>query len=46
MEFEGRRFKDQFLWDKNEPFWDLDEIARILVEEHSLPTAFENEIVS
>ena len=46
IEIEGKRLKDQFLWDKHEPFWDLEYFARILTEEHNLPGTFENEIVA
>mmetsp|Transcript_14044 Transcript_14044/g.23859 ORF Transcript_14044/g.23859 Transcript_14044/m.23859 type:complete len:81 (+) Transcript_14044:336-578(+) len=46
LEFEGKRLKDQFLWDKNEPYLNLEEFAKILGEEHGLPSVFEGEIVS
>jgi len=46
LEFEGRRLKDQFLWDKSEPYQNLEGFAKILMEEHNLPAVFENEIVS
>ena len=46
LEFEGRRLKDLFLWDKNEPYQTLESFAKILLEEHNLPAVFENEIVS
>ena len=45
LEFEGKRLKDIFLWDKNEPFWNLESFAKILMEEHNLPAVFETEIV-
>ena len=46
LEFEGRRLKDLFLWDKNEPYLNLESFAKILMEEHNLPAVFENEIVA
>jgi hypothetical protein len=45
LEFEGKRLKDIFLWDKNEPYLNLESFAKILMEEHNLPAVFENEIV-
>lgn len=46
LEFEGRRLKDMFLWDKNEPYLNLESFAKILMEEHNLPAVFESEIVA
>jgi SWI/SNF-related matrix-associated actin-dependent regulator of chromatin subfamily B member 1 len=46
LEFEGKRLKDLFLWDRNEPYQNLENFAKILMEEHSLPAVFEPEIVS
>ena len=46
LEFEGRRLKDIFLWDKNEPYQNLEGFAKILLEEHNFPTSFENDIVA
>lgn len=43
---EQRKLKDSFLWDKNEPYWDMETFARILVEDMALPPSFEPEIVS
>jgi len=34
-----------FLWDKNEPYLNLESFTKILMEEHNLPAVFENEIV-
>ena len=45
LEFEGRRLKDMFLWDKSEPYLNLEGFARILMEEHNLPAVFESEIL-
>jgi SWI/SNF-related matrix-associated actin-dependent regulator of chromatin subfamily B member 1 len=46
IEMQGRRLKDMFLWDKNEPYLTLEEFAKILMEEHNLPEVFEAEIIS
>jgi len=46
IEHEGRRLKDMFMWDKNEPYLTLEEFAKILMEEHNLPALFEQEIIS
>ena len=46
LEFEGRRLKDMFLWDKNEPYLNLESFSKILMEEHNLPAVFENEITA
>lgn len=45
IEVEGRRLKDLFLWDKNEPYLNLESFAKILMEEHNLPANCEHEIV-
>lgn len=46
LEIEGKRLKENFLWDKNEPYLTLESFAKILMEEHNLPAAFENEIIN
>lgn len=47
MEMEGKKLKESFLWDKNEPYLTLEAFAKILIEEHSLPAPlFEQEIVN
>jgi len=33
MEIEGKRLKENFFWDKNEPYMTLESVAKILVEE-------------
>mmetsp|Transcript_14584 Transcript_14584/g.19811 ORF Transcript_14584/g.19811 Transcript_14584/m.19811 type:complete len:106 (-) Transcript_14584:783-1100(-) len=46
IEVEGKRLKEIFIWDKNEPYLTLEDFAKILIEEHNLPpAAFENDIV-
>jgi hypothetical protein len=46
LEIEGKRLKENFLWDKNEPYLTLESFAKILMEEHSLPATYENEIIN
>ena len=36
-EYESRKVKDIFLWDKSEPYWDLETFSKIYVEELNLP---------
>ena len=49
IEFElegGHRFKELFLWDKNEPYMTIENFARILLEENGLNPSYEGDIVS
>ena len=46
IEIEGQRLKEQFLWDKNEPYLSLEAFAKLLIEEQNLSQAFEADIVS
>jgi hypothetical protein len=46
IELEGRRYKDMFLWDKNEPYQTIDSFVKILIEEQNLPAVFESELIS
>ena len=46
FEIDGKRLKENFLWDKNEPYLTLESFGKILVEEHSLPASYENEIIN
>ena len=36
LEIDGKRVKEIFLWDKNEPYLTLESFAKILMEEHNL----------
>lgn len=36
FEIEGKRLKENFLWDKNEPYLTLESFAKILMEEYNL----------
>lgn len=45
IEIEGKRLKELFLWEKNEPYLTLDSFAKILMEEHNLSQAFEADII-
>lgn len=46
LEIEGKRLKENFLWDKNEPYLTLESFAKILIEEHNLPATFESEVIN
>ena len=46
FEIEGKKLKENFLWDKNEPYLTLESFAKILMEEHNLPAQFESEIIN
>lgn len=46
IELDGKKIKENFLWDKNEPYLTLESFAKILIEEHNLTPVFELEIVS
>jgi len=45
IELEGKKFKEIFFWDLNEPYLKIENFAKILVDDNQLPTSFENEIV-
>lgn len=45
IEIEGQRLKENFLWDKNEPYITLEAFAKLLVDENNLSQTFENDIV-
>lgn len=45
IELEGKKFKEIFFWDLNEPYLKVENFAKILVDDNQLPTSFENEIV-
>ena len=46
LEIDQKRLKENFLWDKNEPYLTLENFAKILVEEHNLPASYETEIIN
>jgi len=46
MEIQQKRLKENFLWDKNEPYLTLECFAKILIEEHNLPANYETEIIN
>ena len=46
LEIEGQRLKEQFLWEKNEPYINLEGFAKLLIEEQNLSQAFEPDIVA
>jgi hypothetical protein len=45
IELEGKKFKEIFFWDLNEPYLKVENFAKILVDDNQLPMSFENEIV-
>jgi hypothetical protein len=47
IEIEGKKLRENFLWDRNEPYLTLESFAKILIEEHNLPAPlFEQEIIN
>jgi hypothetical protein len=46
LEMEGRKFKDQILWNINEPYFTPESFAKYIAEENNLSTNFENEIIN
>ena len=44
IELEGKKFKEIFFWDLNEPYLKVENFAKILVDDNQLPGSFENEI--
>lgn len=47
IESEGKKLRENFLWDKSEPYLTLESFAKILIEEHNLPAPlFEQEIIN
>lgn len=45
IELEGKKFKEIFFWELNEPYLKVESFAKILVEDNQLPSSFENEII-
>jgi len=45
VELEGKKFKEIFFWDMNEPYLRVESFAKILSEDNQLPPGFENEII-
>eukprot|EP01017_Pseudomicrothorax_dubius_P026902 TRINITY_DN3041_c0_g1_i3.p1 TRINITY_DN3041_c0_g1~~TRINITY_DN3041_c0_g1_i3.p1 ORF type:complete len:257 (+),score=52.02 TRINITY_DN3041_c0_g1_i3:346-1116(+) len=46
IEIEGRRFRENILWNIDEPYLTPENFAKIIAEENNLPPAFEHEIAS
>ena len=42
----GKKIKEVFLWDRNEPYLNLEKFAEIILEEHNLPSNYEQDILS
>jgi len=45
IELEGKKFKEIFFWDLDEPYLSVEHFAKILVEDNQLPQSFDNEIM-
>lgn len=46
LEIEGKRLREIFFWDKDEPYLTLESFAKILLEENNLNQTYEAEIVN
>ena len=46
IELEGKKFKEIFFWDLNEPYLKVENFSKILVEDNLLPSSFESEITN
>lgn len=46
LEIEGKRLREIFFWDKNEPYLTIESFAKIIMEEHDLGAVFEADIIS
>lgn len=46
IELEGKKYKDTFFWNLNEPYLTVESFARILVNDNQLSQNFELEIIS
>jgi SWI/SNF-related matrix-associated actin-dependent regulator of chromatin subfamily B protein 1 len=44
IEIEGKKLKEIFFWDYNEPYLTVEHFAKIITDEHQLPLTFESEI--
>lgn len=45
LEIDGKRLKEVFLWDKNEPYLTVESFGKILMEENNLSTGQETDII-
>ena len=46
IELEGKKFKDQFFWNSNEPYLNIENFAKIIADDNQLPAGFDTEISS
>lgn len=46
IELEGKKFKEIFFWNYNEPYLTVESYAKIIIEDNQLPSGFENEIIN
>jgi len=45
IEIEGVRLRENFLWEKNEPYITLEAFAKLLVDENNISQLFEPDII-
>lgn len=46
IELEGKKFKEIFFWELNEPYLKVETFAKIIVEDNNLAQGFETEIIN
>ncbi|MCQ2818274.1 MAG: SWI/SNF chromatin-remodeling complex subunit SNF5, partial [archaeon] len=46
VELEGKKYKEIFFWNLNEPYLPVKNFAKILCEDNNLPNGFETEIIN
>ena len=46
IELEGKKIKESFFWNLNEPYLTVESFAKIISDDENLPSGFENEIIN
>lgn len=46
IDIDGKKFTDQFFWEKDEPYLSVEQYSKILIEENNLPKSFDAEIIN
>ena len=46
IDIDGKKFTDQFFWEKDEPYFSVEQYSKILMEENNLPKSFDAEIIN
>lgn len=46
IELEGKKFKENFFWNLNEPYLRVESYAKIIADDNQLPPGFESEIIN